>query len=224
MDDLAFGRLIRLARLRRGWRQTDLAARAGVSRTTVSRVEHGHFGEASLDATRAIAGALEIRVEVVARARAIDLDRVVNGRHSAMAEFVIGWLSQFPGWVVRPEVSFSEYGERGVIDLLCWHAASRSVLVIEIKTELLEFGELLGRLDIKRRHAAKVARGLGWVPASASTCLLVADSMTNRRRAAAHGALLSAALPCSGRGLDRWLKEPSDELSSRPQPESGPER
>jgi transcriptional regulator with XRE-family HTH domain len=38
MDDLAFGRLVKLARHRRGWRQEDLAARAAVSRTTVSRV------------------------------------------------------------------------------------------------------------------------------------------------------------------------------------------
>lgn len=30
MDDIAFGRLIKLARIRRGWRQQDLADRAGV--------------------------------------------------------------------------------------------------------------------------------------------------------------------------------------------------
>jgi transcriptional regulator with XRE-family HTH domain len=209
MDDLAFGRLIRLGRLRRGWRQVDLAARADVSRTMVSRLERGHCGEVPLAVSRAVAAALEIRVEVAARARAIDLDRVVNARHSAMAEFVTTWIARLPGWIARPEVSFSEYGERGIIDLLCWHAPSRSVLLAEIKTELLDFGELLGRLDVKRRLATKVARGVGWEPATVSTWLLVADSMTNRRRASAHGALLSAALPDSGRNLVRWLKKPA---------------
>jgi transcriptional regulator with XRE-family HTH domain len=212
VDDLAFGRLIKLARLRRGWRQVDLATRTSVSRTTVSRVERGHIGSVPLDAIRAVAAALEIRVEVTARARAIDLDRIVNARHSAMAEFVTSWLSSLPEWVLRPEVSFSEYGERGVIDLLCWHAISRSLLVIEIKTELVDLGDVLGRLDIKRRHAPKVARELGWEPARVSICLLVANSMTNRRRAAGHVALLSAALPDSGRAFLRWLKNPAGEV------------
>jgi hypothetical protein len=209
VDDLAFGRLVRLARLRRGWRQLDLAAHAGVSRTTVSRVERAAFGQVPMDATRAVAAALQIRVELVARARAMDLDRVVNGRHSAMSEYVTGWVSGIPGWVLRPEVSFSEYGERGVIDLLCWHARSGSILMIEIKTEVVDVGDVLGRLDIKRRQAAKVARALGWRPASVSTRLLLAESMTNRRRAEAHAALLSAALPDSGRALLRWLKAPT---------------
>lgn len=35
-----------------------------------------------------------------------------------------------------PEVSFSIYGQRGVIDILAWHAATRSLLVIELKTEM----------------------------------------------------------------------------------------
>ena len=208
MDDIGFGRLIRLARIRRHWRQEDLARRAGVSRTSVSRIERGHFGEVALDVIRRVATALEIRVELNARARAIDVDRVLNVRHSSLAAFLVDWFGAFDGWTVRPEVSFSEFGERGVIDLLCWHAASRSLLVVEIKTELLEFNDLLGVLDRKERLAPVVARRLGWEPVAVSTCLLVADSTTNRRRAADHGALLGAALPDDGRALVRWLKRP----------------
>jgi transcriptional regulator with XRE-family HTH domain len=208
MDDLAFGRLVRLARIRRALRQSDVAERADISRTTVSRVERGHFGQVPIDKVRALAGVLEIRVELSARARAVDLDRVVNLRHSTMAEYVIGWLSGFPDWLVRPEVSFSEYGEYGVIDLLCWHAVSGSLLVIELKTELVDFGAMLGKLDIKRRLARNPARRLGWQPASVSTCLLVAESTTNRRRADGHEALLRAALPNTGIELARWLRRP----------------
>ena len=197
-----------MARIRRGWRQQDLAERSWVSRTTVSRVERGHLGEVLLSAVRAIAGSLDIRVEVIARARAVDLDRVINARHSALAEHLVSWLSGFPGWIVRPEVSYSRYGERGVIDLLCWHAASGALLVVEIKTELLEFGELLAKLDAKQRLAPQIARGIGWRPASSSTCLLVADSTTNRRRATAHQGLLRSALPDDGRTLVRWLRQP----------------
>lgn len=208
MDDLAFGRLVRLARIQRRWRQQDLAERAGVSRTLVSRLERGHVGEISVDNLRRIAKPLDIRVEVAARARAIDVDRVVNARHSALEEHTAQWIASFEGWLVRAEVSYSEYGERGVIDLVCWHAASRSLLVIEVKTELLEFGELLGKLDAKARLAANAVRRFGWVPRSVSTALLIADSTTNRRRASLHRSLLRSVLPADGRSLRRWLRHP----------------
>lgn len=209
VDDIGVGRLIRLARIRRGWRQQDLADQARVSRAAVSRVERGRLGEVPLDLVRKIAAALEIRIEVQPRARAIDIDRVVNARHAGLAEHVVGWIGSMPGWIVRPEVSFSQYGERGVIDLLCWHAGARVLLVIELKTELVDFGDLLAVLGMKHRLGPDVARQFGWKPVSVSSCLLVADSMTNRRRAADHAALLAAALPQDGRELLRWLKAPA---------------
>ena len=67
--------------------------------------------------------------------------------HEALARFLLG----FPEWIARPEVSFSIYGERGVIDLLAWHAATRSLLVVELKTELIDLQDLVSVLDRKRR-------------------------------------------------------------------------
>ena len=208
MDDLAFGRLVRLARIERGWRQLDVGVRAAVSVTSVSRLERGHAGRLPLDTIRAIAGVLEIGVQLLARARARNLDRVANARHSSLADYVAGWIGSMPGWDVRAEVTYSEFGERGSIDLLCCHAASRSLLVIEIKTELLEFGSLLAKLDEKSRLAPKIALRFGWQPRAVSTCLLVADSTTNRRRAAAHSALLRSRLPDDGRSVVRFLRAP----------------
>jgi transcriptional regulator with XRE-family HTH domain len=209
MDDLAFGRLVRLARIERRWRQEDVAERAGVSRSTVSRLERGHVGQIPLDTVRAVCAVLDIRVQLHARARALDLDRVANARHSGLAEHVALWMARWQGWAFRAEVSYSEYGERGVVDLLCWHAASRSLLIVELKTELLEFGALLGKLDEKERLGPVIAKRLGWAPVSVSTGLLVADSTTNRRRARAHGALLGSALPDDSRALVGWLKRPA---------------
>ena len=43
--------------------------------------------------------------------------------HAAMHEDVARLFATLPGWDEVPEVTFSEFGERGSIDILAWHAA-----------------------------------------------------------------------------------------------------
>lgn len=212
MDDLRFGAAIRAARIRRGWRQIDLAKAANVSTGTITRLEHGHAGRMTIAVVRGVAAALDIRVELLPRSRAADLDRLVNARHAALAEAVVARLTRIRGWEIRPEVSFSIWGERGVVDLLAWHAGRAALLVIELKTEIVDVGELLGTLDRKRRLGREIAAPIGWRPASVSAWLSVGDGMTNRRRVTAHSATLRAALPDDGRRLRPWLLDPVDEV------------
>ena len=214
MDDQQFGVRVRAARIRRGWRQVDLARAAGVSSPTVSRIERGHLGGMSLDVVRGVAAALEIRVELLPRSRAADLDRMVNARHAALAEAVLERFAALRGWVARPEVSFNVYGERGIVDVLAWHEEHRALLVIELKTELVDIGELLGTLDRKRRLGAAIARPLKWRPATVAAWLIVGEGMTNRRRVAEHAATFGAALPARGRVLRAWLANPVGELAA----------
>lgn len=178
----------------------------------MSRIERGVVGEMPLSAIRAVLAALEIRVELQPKARAADIDRIINSRHAALAEHVMRWPALMAGWVARPEVSFAEAGERGVVDILGWHARSRSILVIELKTEIIDVGDVLGTLDRKRRLGSRIASRLGWEGGSVSVCLLVADSMTNRRRVGERGATFRAALPDDGRALRRWLAAPNGEI------------
>lgn len=212
MDDLQLGVRLRAARIRKGLRQADLAARCGVSDGTVSRLERGQAGAMALGQIRRVAAALEVRIEMTARARGGDLERLVNARHAALTEAVLVGLAKAPGWTARPEVSFAIYGERGVVDVLAWHAASRSVLVIEVKTAIVDVGEMLGTLDRKRRLAPAIGRSLGWSPETVSTWLVVGDGMTNRRQIAAHRATLAASLPADGRQLRAWLATPRGEI------------
>ena len=200
---------LRAARIRRHWRQSDVAAVARVSPSTVSRVERGRLDGLPLRSIRAIAAALEVTVELLPRSRAASLERIVNQAHASLAEQVVAWLTALGGWVVRPEVSFSRFGERGVIDLLAWHAASRSLLVIELKTEIVDVGELLGTLDRKLRNALEVAAGLGWDANSVSGLLVVGDGDYNRRRAASFAATFEAAMPDRTTHVRRWLGTPS---------------
>jgi hypothetical protein len=72
------------------------------------------------------------------------------------------FLSRGPGWSIAPEVSFSIWGERGLIDILAWHAPTRSLLVIELKTAIVDVSGLVGTVDRKRRLAPEIARSRGW--------------------------------------------------------------
>jgi transcriptional regulator with XRE-family HTH domain len=212
VDDLQFGMRARAARTRRGWRQADLAAAAGVSDSVVSRIERGHLDAMPLRVIRRVAAVLEIRVELQPRSRAADLERLVSARHSALAESVLAWFATLPGWLARPEVSFNVFGDRGVVDILAWHPATRSLLINELKTAIVDVGELLGTLDRKRRRAMEIAEQLGWRPATVSVWLIVAEGSTSRHRIAEHRATFRAALPQDGRAARGWVRHPVGEL------------
>jgi len=104
MDDTGFGVVVRTARIRRGWRQRDLASAVGVSDAVISRLERGHLDGISLGTIRAVARAVEIRVELLPKSRSANLERLVRAKHAALAEAVIRWLGGFGGWVARPEL------------------------------------------------------------------------------------------------------------------------
>jgi len=207
---------MRAVRHKRRLRQSDVARAAGVSRTTVWRLERGHLGELPLDTARRVAGVLDVRIDIMARWHGGDLDRLLNARHSAMHDLVARQLAGLPSWRSAAEVSYAIYGERGVIDILAWHEGRRALLVIELKTDIVDVQQLLGSLDQKRRLAPRIAVERGW-PAgrvAASGWVVVADTRTNRARLAAHATVLRGAFPADGRTVPGWLAEPRVPLSA----------
>lgn len=208
MDDQRFGASLRSVRIRRRWRQEDVAEAAGVARSTVSRLERGHLDRLSLAAVRATAKALDVRVELVPRWRGGDLDRLVGAGHSAMHEHMARRLAASPGWVAAPEVSFSLYGERGAVDILAWHEERRVLLVVELKTELVDVQALIGQVDRYRRLAPRIGSERGWHGAHVSCWVVVADGRMNRRRLAQHAMVLRTAFPTDGRSMPGWLRRP----------------
>jgi len=209
MDDLRLGAILRAVRRRRGWRQEDVARRAGISRSLVSLLERGHLGQTSLSGVRDVARVLDIRIDVVARWRGGQVDRLLNQAHSAMHESVARYLAASDGWRFAPEVSFSIFGERGVIDILVFHEPTRSLLVIELKTGIFDVNELVGNVDRKRRLARRIAAERGWRASSVSVWVIVRAGAVNQRRVAAHRAMLTAAFPSGGRAMRSWMRQPS---------------
>ena len=176
--------------------------------TSYSEIERGEIGSVPVGKLSRVAGVLEVRLVLEPSWRGAAIDRVVSSRHSAMAEAVTRMLVD-AGWDVRPEVSFNHFGERGIVDLVAWHAGLRTLLLIELKTELADVNALLGTTDRRRRLAATIAAPFGWRPETVAQWLVIAEGTTNRRRVAEHRTLLRAAFPEDGRSVRGWVERPA---------------
>ena len=209
MDDQRVGALARAVRRKLGWRQTDVAERARVSQATVSLFELGRIEELALATSRRICAVLGIRLDLLARWRGGDADRLLDQRHAALAEAAIVRTTRSPGWQARAEVTFSSYGDRGSVDVFAWNEAERAVLIEEIKSEVTAIEATLRPLAVKRRLAAEIAeRELGWKPRSVGVVLVLPEGTHVRNRVRAHAATLDSVLPGRFPDLRRWLREP----------------
>lgn len=209
MNDQRVGAAFRAVRMRLGWRQKDVGARARVSAAVVSFIEHGRLENVAPATLRRVASVLGIRVEITVRLPAGEIDRLLNAGHAALHEELARFLDGLPGWIHAPEVSFAIYGERGVIDILCFHPATGSLLVIELKTELVSLEDLLATMDVRLRHAAKIARERGWPAKSVSAWVVITESDANRRRVRSFLSALRSAFPADGHAMRAWLRQPS---------------
>ncbi len=214
MDDARVGTAFRAIRIKRGWRQVDVATRAGVSRALVSMLERGHVDRVTVHVVRRVAQTLGIRLDLSVRWRGGDLDRLLNAGHAALHEELARYLGTLPDWLQAPEVSFSIYGERGVIDILAFHPPTGSLLVIELKTELADLEDLLAAMDRRMRLAGTVARERGWEARTVSCWVAIAEGDANRRRVERHKATLRSAFPANGHEMRTWLRTPAGRIAA----------
>jgi hypothetical protein len=143
-----------------------------------------------------------------------ELDRVLNAGHAELHRSVAARFGSMTGWVWLPEVTFSVFGERGVIDILAWHAETRSLLIIEFKTELVDPQELVATMHRRVRLGPKIAAEHDWHPLTVSAWVIVRDTSTDRRRLAVHAGLLRTAFPADGRSMRSWLLHPKGRTSA----------
>src|SRR5215218_330534 len=97
MDDRSVGLVLRALPRRRGWRQVDLAARAGCSQAVVSEVERGNFARTSLNKLRVLFNAVEARLQLTPLWRGAGLDRLLDEEHAIVAEIIARRLGD-AGW------------------------------------------------------------------------------------------------------------------------------
>jgi len=208
MDRIALGLRIRALRIRAALRQSDLALAAGVPRRTIGELENGAFAHVSVDQLVRVGASLRATVDVRIRWHGEDLDRLIDAAHAATVAAVLERLRAWK-WEALVEVSFAIWGERGSIDILAFHPPTGSLLVIELKTDLVDLSGLLTAVDRYRRLAPQLAERLGWNVRTVSTWVVFRDSATNRRRVAEHAGVLRTAFPLNGNQMRSWLAKPS---------------
>lgn len=212
MDAVRFGLSIRALRRRRRWTQRQLAAKAGLSQSAISRAERGDVWRLTTRTLIAIGEALGARLSIRVLWQGEDLDRLLDAAHAGLVERVIGIL-QANGWDVVPEATFNHFGERGSIDILAWHPVHGALLIVEVKSVVPDMQSLLLGVDRKARIAPELATERGWRVRSVSRLIVLPADRTARRRVAAHRATFDVAYPARTRGIARWLRRPAGAIA-----------
>lgn len=215
MIAIGMGRQLRMLRIRRDWRQTEVADKSGLSTSVIGRHESGIIGSSS--ALERHAGTFGMRVEVRIVGRAGELARLGDDEHAAIVEALAAWF-RAEGFLVEVESSFSEWGERGRIDLLAYDPRTGTLVIVEVKSLLLDLQDLFGALNIKERLATTIAERRGWQVRRRVSVLGVASTAANRDIVRTHPSLFAtfdrrrltmAALGAGSERILHWV-DPSD--------------
>lgn len=214
VEDERIGRLLRLIRHRSGATQVQVSERAGVPLRDVKAIESGRMGEVRVARVRSVFDAVDGRARVIASWHGAEADRLIDERHAALVERVVR-LFTARGWEVFVELSFSEFGERGSIDVFALHQKSRAVAVCEIKSV---FGSLEGTnrsLDTKVRLAPTITfKRFGWRPSSIGRLLVVPRDTAILRTIDRHAATMNALYPKRSRDVRAWLRTPTESMAA----------
>ena len=211
-DDVAVGRQVQAVRLARNLRQSDVAARGGVSRTCVSRLEHGQLDGMTVATLRAISRAMGMPALARLGWVGAEIDRLLDEAHAQLVEVAASLLERV-GWTVVPEHSFSHFGERGAIDILAWQPETNSLLIVEIKTRLYDLQDTLSTIDRKARLLPRLVGGsFAWQPRNVGVVLVMPETRGHRRVVERHSATFRAALPARQLEVRDWLEGPAGNL------------
>jgi transcriptional regulator with XRE-family HTH domain len=214
MDDVRVGRILRALRRRLGQTQAQLAARVGLSQQAISLIERGHGSRLSGETLRRVFAAVDARWEPTVSWRGGELDRLLDEEHARLVGETVRRLAGL-GWEVAVEVTYSEFGERGSVDVLGARRELLAVVAAEIKSDLTVVDATVRKTDEKdrivRRSLARERFGFG--PRSVGRLLVLPSNDRARRRVRHSASVLNAAFPSRGAAVRGWLRTPDGDLS-----------
>lgn len=206
---MKIGDRVRVVRLKRRLTQVDVATAAGLRPIEVSHLERGVLDELTIGMMRRIVAVIGMHIDLVPKWKSVDLEREMVGAHDALQAAVLRLIRATPRWVAEAEVTYSFFGDRGAIDILAWHEASRTLLIIELKTLLVEPAGIKRRNDERRRRGPEIGAERGWRPQAVAVWVILTDTRTNRARAARNADILLSPHTIDGRAMRAWLRNPS---------------
>ena len=172
---VGLGIQIRTARLAKAWTVTELANRAGVSRSLVYMIEAGE--PASTEAAARLATALGLRLEFAVtdpRRRGPGRPMGADVVHSAMGEAEAAHLRPF-GFGVGIDEPYQHFQFAGRADVIAWDAPRRALLHLENRTRFPDLQETAGLYNAKRAYlGTAIATRLGVRSWASETHVIVA--------------------------------------------------
>jgi transcriptional regulator with XRE-family HTH domain len=207
------GRVMRAIRYHLGLTQAQAATKAGVSQSVYSRAECGHLDGMTFGSLERIATALGATLVMDLRFRGGLADRLADAAHATLVGFVVDFLRE-RGWQLELEFTFNVFGERGSVDVLAWHASTRTLLIVEIKSRFTDLQAMLLSMSRKLRLVPALAREeLGWDASAVGRVIVAYGTAENRAIAQRHAAIFDASFPARAREIRGWLANPSTPIA-----------
>ena len=204
---------VRETRLRLGWSQRELEKRSGVPQSQISRLERGRLSAVRLTTIDRLFRSLGVRYRITIEPPRFGQrlqEDLVHARCSAYA----GRRLARAGWSVAREVEVGDDRSRGWIDLLAFNPQSRQLLVLEVKTEIHDVGQVERTMNWYQREARRSARRIGWAPRWVGAALLVLFSDANEDVILANRDVMAASFPGRASGLMDVISGPNPRRST----------
>ena len=178
---IAIAAAVRHPRRARRWTQRRLAAEADLAQSMVSDIEHARLPDLPLRTAIRVLTALDVDVTLGLHAPQMAAPSQRDRAHARCVAFVARTLER-GGWRTATEVAVGGGRWFGFIDVVAYHPIDHVLLVIEVKTEIRDVGEIERQLASYERSAWTAARELGWRPRAVTGVLLLLATEENDRR------------------------------------------
>jgi Holliday junction resolvase-like predicted endonuclease len=160
-----------------------------------------------------VARALDVTLRIEARWHGTDGKRLLDRSHASIVEVVARTLAGL-GWQVVTEYTFNHFGERGSVDVAAWHPVTRSLVIVEVKSQVVDLQDLFASLGRKARVVPSLMRAdRGWAAATVSRVLVLPGTTANRAIVSRHAATFAVSLPAGSQDVKRWLRAPANALA-----------
>jgi transcriptional regulator with XRE-family HTH domain len=205
---MPFGRACLATRLDLDISREQLAERVGVTPGYIGRIERGSANP-TVALIEAIAEALGLELQLGVRPPAFPFNPYVRDTVHARCSAYADRRLRGSGWSTAREVEITHGRSHGWIDLLAFDPRTGTLLVLEVKTRLVDLGALERQLSWYERAARQEASALGWRVRRMTSVVLALASNEVDQVIRVHRDVILLAFPIRASALARGLVDPS---------------